>query len=171
MAKVNLSSPWVTFYREIVALFGDDPEIKIIFDEDEYIIKMYVGNVHKAEALTQLIPPERTFGKVTLQVQIIPANTMDSTPAALFEMAFADNPALSFIRPVEGVFSNPMAYVVFQNKVVQYFNDDLGDVYGNCSTLYQDIAKDVFGQQEGIFFCTDAGGKAESVSAPLAEWP
>lgn len=41
------------------------------------------------------------------------------------------------------------------NKVVQYFNDDLGDAHGVCSTLYQEIAKDVFGEHEGIFFCTN----------------
>lgn len=32
--KVGLSSPWVTYYREIVALFGDDPDIKIEYYTD-----------------------------------------------------------------------------------------------------------------------------------------
>lgn len=168
MAKVNLSAPWVTFYHEIVALFGDDPEIKIVYDEDENIIKLLVNNTHKAEALTQLLPPERTYGKVTVQVQVIPANTLEASPAALFEAAFENNPAFSFSKTVQGVLSNPLFYVVFKNKVVQYFNDDLGDIYGNCSTLYQDIAKDVFGEQEGVFFCTDV---EEKVGKPLGEWP
>ena len=34
------------------------------------------------------------------------------------------------------------------------------DINGNCSTLYQEIAKDVFGEDEGICFCTDTEEKA-----------
>lgn len=55
----------------------------------------------------------------------------------------------------EGIFSNPITYIVFKNKVVQFWNDDLSDIYGNRSTLYQDIAKEIFGESSGIFFCTD----------------
>lgn len=61
---------------------------------------------------------------------------------------------------VDGIMTNPMTFIVFQNKVVQYWNDDLGDINGNCSTLYQTVAKDVFGDVEGIFFCTDTPKEA-----------
>ena len=66
---------------------------------------------------------------------------------------------------------NPITYVVFVNEVVQYFNDDLGDVYGQCSTLYQEIAKDVFGETEGVFFCTDVEEPVYALGKPLGEWP
>jgi len=155
MAKLKVSPPWVTFYHEIEALFGRDPDIGIIYDEDENIINLYVDNPSKADAMTQLLPPERTFGNVTIRVNIIPGNTVEATPESLFEAAFANNPVLAFTKSVPGVFSNPIAYVVFQNKVVQFWNDNLNDVYGNCTTLYQDIAKDVFGEHDGIFYCTD----------------
>jgi len=155
MAKVGLSAPWVEFYDEVEALFKEDKEIKTVYDEDNKIIKVYVSNATKAEALTQLLPAERIFGKVTVQVQVIPANTLDFVPRNLFAVAFEGNPALSFVQDVTGVFENPISYVVFKNKVVQYWNDNLGDIYGNRSTLYQEIAKDVFGDQQGVFFCTD----------------
>jgi len=33
MANVlTLSSPWITYTRKVKALFGDDPEINIVFD-------------------------------------------------------------------------------------------------------------------------------------------
>ena len=48
-----------------------------------------------------------------------------------------------------------MTYVVFKKEVVQYFNDSLGDIHGVCSTLMQDIAKDIFEDTEGVYFCTD----------------
>ena len=61
-------------------------------------------------------------------------------------------------------------YAVFQSKVVQFFNDDMSDINGNCTTLYQEIAKDVFsGRAEGVFFCTAAEGK--NLQKPLGEWP
>ena len=50
---------------------------------------------------------------------------------------------------------NVLTYVVFTNKVVQFFNDNLNDIYGNVTTLYQEIASDVFDIESGVFFCTD----------------
>ena len=155
MSKVNLSSPWVTFYREIEVLFSEDPEVTVIFDEDELEIRLYVDDAKKANALEKLLPYERTFGNVTVHVIVIPPNDTNEFDAQLFYDAFNGNEALSFIDVVEGVFDNPLAYVVFKNKVVQYFNDDLGDIHGVCSTLYQDIAKRLFEGCKGIYFCTD----------------
>ena len=50
---------------------------------------------------------------------------------------------------------NDFNFVVFVPEVVQFYNDDLGDINGLCSTLYQDLAKDLFGEEAGIYFCTD----------------
>lgn len=153
MAKVGLSAPWVKFYRELDALFTDDPEVHVVFDEDQFLVKLYVENVDKAEALMQLLPAEKTFGNVTLKITVVPANNTDVTKLELFQKAFSGNPALSYVRAVQGMFD--INYVVFQNKVVQFFNDDMSDVHGLCSTLYQEIAKDVFGDSLGVYFCTD----------------
>ena len=153
MAKVGLSAPWVKFYRELDALFTDDPEVHVVFDEDQFLVKLYVENVDKAEALMQLLPAEKTFGNVTLKITVVPANNSDVTKLELFQKAFSGNPALSYVRAVQGMFD--INYVVFQNKVVQFFNDDMSDVHGLCSTLYQEIAKDVFGDSLGVYFCTD----------------
>lgn len=155
MAKINLSSPWVNLYREFEALFAGDPEITVIFDENAYEIKLYVDNVEKAEALTQLLLPERVYGNVTAKIEVIPENPGPLSSVELFHKAFKGNRAFQYIASVPDLMSNPISYVVFKNEVVQYYNDDLGDINGNCSTLYQNIAKDVFGDHDGIFFCTD----------------
>ena len=159
--KTNLSAPWVTMYHEIVALFGKDPDIKIVYDEEEVAIKLYVEKQDKAAALKELLPDEYEFGNVILRVDIIPANTA-STRTDLFHIAFENNPVFASIAAAPDIFSNPINYVVFKNEVVQYFNDDISDVNGNCSTLYQEIAKNVFGEEEGVYFCTDL---PESASA------
>lgn len=156
MAKTNLSAPWVEFYREVNALFGDDPEIKVIYDEDDLIIRLLVDNPIKADAIAQLLPTEKAFGNVVVRISVVPANEKKPSKIDLIKVAFQGNPAFSYAVSAVGVFTNPIHYVVFANKVVQYFNDDLGDVNGNVSTLYQNIAADVLGPgDEGICYCTD----------------
>jgi len=160
MAQLKLSPPWIKYMHEMEQLFKYDPEVHVIYDEDEHIIHLYVDKQRKADALATLIPETVTFGNITLQVNVVPANgalstTAGLTNAQLFENAFEGNGAFAFVRWLPGIFSNNLTYVVFKNKVVQYFNDNLSDVYGNCNTLYQDIAKNIFGEIAGVYFCTD----------------
>ena len=64
----------------------------------------------------------------------------------------------------------PFTYVVFKNCVVQFFNDNLNDPHGVLSTLYQDIAREVFGDcgmAGGVAYCTDVERK---VGMPIDEW-
>ena len=160
MKKVSLSAPWTIYYREIEELFGSDPEIRVEYDEEKRIIKLYVENPEKAAALSELLPIAKTFGNVTVYTRIIPANGLQGTRDSLFQAAFRDNPIYSYTRVIDGILTNPISYVVFKNRVVQYFADNMHDINGNCSTLYQEIAKDVFGEDEGICFCTDTEEKA-----------
>ena len=155
---MKLSAPWVFFYRELEALFKDDPEVRVVFSEEEYEVKLFVENPRKADALQQLLPTEKVFGNVTLKITIIPANDGKLTIAQAFNDAFAGNPALVGLYHIEtpmGAFD----YAAFKGKVVQFFNDDLSDLNGNCSTLYQEIAKDVFGLKSDLMFCTEACNK------------
>ena len=170
MAKLKISSPWVTFYHEICAMFEYDPDVHIVYDEEKNNVNVYVEDPWKASALTVLLPCKKEFGNVTLGISVIPANCegcelcevcedcddeCEPTGEDLFESAFSNNGAFSYVRVVSGVFTNPIIYVVFKKKVVQYFNDDLGDAHGVCSTLYQEIAKDIFEHVDGVSYCTD----------------
>lgn len=151
---VKLSSPWVEYYRKVESMFKDDPEIHIMYDEDNGpSLKLYVDSASKASALSELLPTEKEFGNVTLQISIVPANPLE-TKLDLLTEAFRGNPAFSFIKTVT-LFAKPVTYFVFKNKVVQYYLDNLADINGNKSTLYQDLALDIFGEQDSIFFCTD----------------
>lgn len=164
---MKLSPPWVNYYNEIKALFEQDPEITINFDEETPKISLYVDNGRKADALTQLLPTEKDFGNVKLLIEVVPADS-ETTKVSLIEDAFYGNPALSYVYSADtpmGTFN----YVVFEGKIVQYFNDDIGDINGNKTTLYQEIAKDVFGEEVGLYFCTEA--LKTSLSKPLGEWP
>lgn len=180
MAKLKLSAPWIIFYKEIEAMFKFDPAVKVIYDEDKNEVKLYVEGAQKADALTQLLPTEKAFGNVVMKITVVPANKLKAVKEGLYEAAFEGNSALSYVRSATGIFTNPITYVVFKKEVVQFWTDDLGDINGLRSTLYQDIAKDIFGETQGIFFCTDDTEEINAfecnnnglvVGMPLGEWP
>lgn len=154
MGKVKLSSPWVLYYHELQAFFEKDSEVEVVFDEEETEIKLFVDNPRKADALTQLLPAEKKFGSMEVKVTVIPANNLKKTKFRLIQEALDGNDAVIYFDS-EDVFTNPIGYVVFDKEVVQYFTDDLSDIHGCRSTLYQDMAKEIFGNLDGVCFCTD----------------
>ena len=150
--KLTMSAPWVLYYKKINALFGVDDEINIEFDEKQPEIKLRVNNPKKADALQKLLPPFVEFGSVKLLVTVIPANALGDSKFELLCAALAENPAVAYVDHIDGS-GFTADYVVFEPEVVQYYGDNLSDINGNFSTLYQDIAKDIFGDI-GVFFCT-----------------
>ena len=172
MPKLNMLSPWNEYYNKLTAFFKEDEEVTIVFDESK--IKVFVRNNHaKAEALKYLLPSELVFASMTIPMEIIPANdeayksrsqcldicinkdnALSHIPD-IIDCALGGNYAKAYIKTVEGIFSNPITYVVFKKVVVQYFTDNLRDINGKCSTLYQTLAKEIFGTYDGVFYCTD----------------
>lgn len=176
MAKVKLSAPWTTCYRQFQAFFKNDPSVKIVYNEDGPEIKLYVEDSAKAQALADLFNTSRTFGNVTLRITVVPANGTlrdcfaDIPDSDLLKTALKGNTAVVSIQDVPQAFlSNPLCYVVFKKEVVQFFNDNLSDIHGLTSTLYQDLANEIFPRHSGVFFCTDNG--QGNLGMPLGEWP
>lgn len=154
MANVKLSPPWDTFVSEVIALFAQDPEVTVKYDSDNYLLKLFVSDADKAIALEKLMLKEKNFGNVTLKIEVVPPNMDTIEKEALFQKAFDGNPALSFTRSYETPFGN-VTYIVFQKKVVQFYNDQMDDINGNKSTLFENIAADVFGAEHSVFYCTN----------------
>ena len=165
MATLKLSSPWVEYYRKINALFARDPDIRIVFDEEEPKLMIYVYNDRKARAMDALIGTEKVFGNVTLKIEVIPANnkveflstTTGYTKTEKKNLAgalFQGNSAVKSIHDIENYFEGAVTYIIFEKEVVQYFDDNLGSYYGLKSTLYEDIAKDVLSPVAGVYYCT-----------------
>ena len=152
LEKVQLSSPWVTFYKQVEMLFKKDPNVKVEYDDSKKTIRLYVNGSSKAEAIEMLLPREKVFGNVSVKIKVIPTNSIQDT-SSLIMQAFDGNPILKKIVPRE-LFGRLVTYVVFDKEVVQFFDDDLSDVNGVQSTLYQHIAREVFGDEDGLFYCT-----------------
>ena len=155
MENIKMVSPWIGYYKEIKSLFQEDSTVKVKYDDSKNTIKLYVEDEEKADALAQLLPNRKVFGNITVNIDVIPANKVETPRIDLFKKAFEGNGAVAFIETVDNVSSNAFHFVVFQPEIVQYYNDDLSDINGLRSTLYQDIAKEIFGEREGIYFCTD----------------
>ena len=153
--KLKLSSPWEIYYKKIESMFKKDKSVRTEFDNENMIIKLFVEGTDKADALDKLLPKEKVFGNITVKIEVIPANNDNPTDVELFNRAFKDNPIFSYVSNGNKEITAGNTYVVFKKDVVQYYNDSLNDINGVCSTLYQDIAKDIFEKRSGVYFCTN----------------
>ena len=164
MAIIKLSAPWITFYRKVEAMFKHDPDINVVYDAENNNLKLFVLGLEKAEALQKLLPPKKVFGETEMFINVYPTNSEEKAngrlktyrayPNGLFDAAFFGNPAYCYEMSASSELPFDIHYVVFVKRVVQYYNDDIGDVNGMCSTLYQDIAKDIFVVDPSVHFCT-----------------
>ena len=87
------------------------------------------------------------FGGITLTATIFGPTEDDVRPSEkpeleLYEDAFTGNPLFeqTKVRSLAGI---SFEYCIFKKTVIQFWNDDLSDYYGNYNGLPTDIAKDV----------------------------
>ena len=155
-SEMKLAYPWIIYYRKLCCLFNPDPDIEIQYNNGEKYpaIRIYVKSIDKANALCQLLPEEKDFDNVTLKIIIVPPSTDDVSKADLITRAFRDNPVFEGMKTAdtpEGTFY----FALFKKEVVQYNADDVSDWYGQQSTLYQDIAKEILGEEADLHYCTE----------------
>lgn len=158
MATLNMSAPWIIYYKKLDAFFKEDPDVTVLYDEEKNEVKLYINDSEKYTALSELLPVEKEFGNVTLKTTLIPANGASfrvGSSISTIQAALKNNPIVNRIEIVGGLFGYELNYVLFRNCVVQYFTDNLRDYHGYSSTLYEDIARDIFNDYVGVFFCTD----------------
>lgn len=153
--KVELSSPWQTYFNKLKALFGQDPEVHLGFHDgnfDKQII-IRVDKLEKYDAINKLLPETVAFGNVIVNIIVVPANNENHVidRSELLDRAFNGNPIYDKLITVKGdvPILGGTKYVMFKKKVAQFFNDNMADPNGNSSYLYADLAEDMFGHVEG----------------------
>lgn len=165
MENLTMQSPWVCYSNKIREMFKRDPEIKMTWSDETLVLKMYVANDKKAEALNEILPDHKVFGKNIVKIEIIPANDCDPDGLATYygpttyDRAFAGNPIFHYTKTFKDAFmGHPVTYVVFAKEVLQWYNDDLNDLFGNANMLAEDVARDILKDVDHpgtICFCTD----------------
>ena len=153
----NLCSPWMAYFHEMEAFFKEDPDVKVTLDNDKHIIKVFVDDDDKAEALSVITPTEKVLGNITVKIEVVPANGKLSANATydteVLKRAFEGNGAIVDFEHYD--FKGlEMDFVLCKPVVVQMKNDSIHNPKGLVSTLYENIAEDIFIQQPGIFFTT-----------------
>lgn len=177
--KLKISPPWITYINKLQALFDGDPLIAFNVNyggnNENPSVTLTTNDGEKGAALVNVLPEEKVFGNVTLDINIDCPNISNRafvTPKELFETLFKGNPAFAYTVVPENYWFVPFTYIVFKNHVVQFFNDNLNDPHGVLSTLYQDIAEEIFKDnckfKTGVAYCTDIEQK---LNIPLGEWP
>ena len=156
---MKIYSPWVIYCKQVSKLFEKDPEVHVEHSDDCTSIKLFVANSDKADALSKLLPIKKVFGNVEVKISVIPANSDGTYLAKCVKTAFEGNGAFSHITTITEIpdmyISNPISYCVFKKEVVQYGADDLSSESGMRSTLYEDLAREVIGDIDGVYYCTD----------------
>lgn len=139
--------PWINHVRKIALLFANDEEFDIDYDNETHTADIYVDNAVKAAAIDRLLRHEVEFGNVVLKVNVIPNNDEETIVMAL-RRAFEGNPALVSVEERDYPES---IHAIFAPDVVQYVSDDLSSYFGITSTLYEELARDVFDLPDGTF--------------------
>lgn len=157
--NVDLSAPWVTYYEKLYLLFKKDPEVSVVLKQNgdgDKKIEIYVDNYYKAEAISKILPSYVSFGNVTVPIIVLPSNDENEEWIDIFMNAFDGNDIIDDVVQDTGL-THDMNYVVFKKEVAQYYNDNLQSVDGLSSTLYEDIAREIFKDAPaGTFFCTSS---------------
>lgn len=70
--RLKILPPWSTFINEIQALFDGDPQIacNVSYESGSPSIVLATNNPDKAATLLKLLPSEKKFGNVTLNIGV-----------------------------------------------------------------------------------------------------
>lgn len=167
----KLSPPWYTLWNEINASIGNDPDVTVKpldTQQSPFIVPVQVGSHEKAEAIASILDLRHIIGNITVDVEIrdqtgtivspkVPQTTEEL--AKMMETALGGNGWFSEViaRPIYPQ-GPEVIYPVFKKEVIQFFNDDLSDVYSNYNNVAAFVFKDVLNGAPGGFsvYCSTA---------------
>lgn len=154
--NIGMVSPWIMFVNKLEVLFVDDPDVLFEYDQNKKEIILKVKDLKKAYALDNLLKPEYHFGNITLTVKIIPANNEPIKKWQYIQDALANNTHFSRVINVDPTGHGAFHYIMMKPHIAQFYSDDISDPNGNTTMLYSDLVKDIFGDIDGVFYCTEA---------------
>lgn len=158
--NLKLSAPWEIYCRKVQALFSKDPEIAVSDITQRggtRVMTIQTCNMDKYNALMQVLPTVKYFGDAALQIDIRVPNEDEFKPDLqnLMEDLFDGNEAVDRVVTSLDPFGSTQTYVMFKPEIVQFFNDNIRDYNGICTTVAEDLARDVLEKDaEQVNFCT-----------------
>ncbi len=160
-AITKLQSPWYTYHKKVQALFKEDDKVNVReladIGDGNYSFMILVSDKAKAEAIKAIINDKIEMGNVTITATVLGpdengVNDIEADISA-YETAFSGNSIFSKVVSASIMGMN-LNYCIFSCEIVQFWNDDMSDYYGNFNGLAEDIARDVL-KETGVMFCTE----------------
>ncbi len=152
-----LSPPQYTLWRQVQSSIGASPLVQVgqvrEIDEGHYEFDVQARCREVSSALAAVLTPAYDFGGIQVKVCVV---NPDGSPAVppfqsgtaptveevmdCFAKALAANPYVSRILPGRSIPYDCAVWVECTRRVIQFWNDNIGDYYGN--NVY--VAADVF---------------------------
>lgn len=153
--QASLSPPWEILRAKLNATIGADPCVKVSDIEGRNYsvmkIRIDVCNYNKALALAGLLQKKYTFGKISVTTPIYISSSSSEInaypPNNLRETWIVLNAGLSgnpYIEKIEFNEAKNIVYIEFKPIVVQYYSDDISDLYRNTNMAASAAFRDVF---------------------------
>ena len=151
---VGLTPPWYTFFNFLKHSIGRTKCVQVLemkeLSDSNYLIQVDVKNQDKAFALATILLPFKNFGNINVRVEVLhfgqvvapEDQILDvSELIRIFEEALDTNCYFKYVEFVK-MLDLYIIFPVFKKEVIQFFNDDLSDLYRN----YNGVAASVFAE-------------------------
>ena len=177
---VGLSPPWGTYFKTLKAVFEDDPDVTL---PDEYTedganvtIDVSIADPIKYLALSQLLRTEIDYGNVTVKVNLTCSANKTDSEYSLYKAAFTGNRRVRRFFDALDFTKTKHTYMLLENELVQFFNDDLTDYQGNANLLPKDAFTAVLNERHvleinQVDYREDTDTEPDKTGKPLGEWP
>ena len=159
----KLSPPWFTFYNFVKHSIGNDTCVKVLdmkeVSDFEYIIPIKVWDLDKAIALATIMELHKNFGNINVCIKIYfggqvvkPKKAPENVEEMLeiFEDALDTNCYFQFVESVK-IFAASIIFPVFKKSVIQFFNDDISDLFSNFNGVAAKVFIEVLKPKIGNF--------------------
>jgi len=151
---VRLSPPWYTFFDLIKYTIGKDDQVKVLemeeVDDRYFLIPIEVNDEDKAIALATILTPYKEYGNIKVYAEVLycgkvvkPDDKKQNVCSLymFYKEALESNDYFAYVE-FRDFFGKMILYPVFKKEVVQFFNDNMADLYNN----YNAVAADAFAE-------------------------
>jgi hypothetical protein len=148
--SARLNPPWVTLHQQIKRSLGVDSRIRVgdlVEVPPGYQVDLRANSDRLAEALAMVVRPQHEFGRVIVEIRVFDPSgrqVAGRLPHSGEDLLWACHTSLRCSPYYCRSFSDKRrgdGYVValLRPAVIQYYNDDLSDYYGNANEVAQAV--------------------------------
>lgn len=168
--QVGLTAEWYTFANKVKYTYGASKLIQVndlVQVDNEYLLVINVYDNKVASALRQILPVEKIFGNIKMLIAVfncegheVPVVETEYTPETLgklFCTALKCNPLFAGVVLTAGKIPDELVnmvgdvVVIIARWVIQFYNDDIGELCSN----YNEVASKVFLEVSNKEFAPD----------------